>query len=93
MQNNQHTIGREQKKLPAIGLDWNTHTYTQLIKIFLICIYQTLSHQKYQKPTEVAVNIINNKAEFQMKKKYLITEMRRSASPARIRSALLPPCG
>lgn len=36
-----------------------------------------LTNQNYQKLTEVVVNIINNKAEFQMKKKYLITEMRR----------------
>lgn len=35
-----------------------------------------LIHQTYQKLSEVVVNIINNKAEFQMKKKYLITEMR-----------------
>ena len=38
-----------------------------------------LAHQNYQKWTEVVVNIINNKAEFLMKKKYLITEMRSSA--------------
>lgn len=37
------------------------------------------THQIYQKLSEVLVNIINNKAEFQMKKKYLITEMRSSA--------------
>lgn len=49
-------------------------------RLINICSFAFVQHslpQNYPKLTEFVVNIINNKAEFRMKRKYLITEMRR----------------
>lgn len=78
MQHNHHNMCMDlkKKKKKDVPLKKNAGM-KRLINICSSAFVQRSLPQSYPKLTEVVVNIINNKAEFRMKRKYLITEMRR----------------